>query len=224
MIADEQATQQRLGDGPPRRYRDIVPLAGGTTYGKTPMSIPQPDARRKARKIPHGTSPSPTPCPACGSGMILRRNSKSGEAFWGCSLYPQCLGTRRAGELGQQLPLPGLNEVVALHQELALLRRQCQIQREQLGETLMDLHQATNERDAARRALALAEVRIAGLTLQLAHTQTTAPLPDWLDRELKRLLTVGHPDKWSAGQDAVTLANEVASTINTLRQKLVEVR
>ncbi len=35
-------------------------------------------------------------CPDCGATMTLRRG-KFG-AFWGCSMYPNCLGTRKLGE------------------------------------------------------------------------------------------------------------------------------
>ena len=59
------------------------------------------------------------------------------------------------------------------------------------------------------------------MRLMLAQ-RPSSPLPDWLSTELRRLLAVAHPDKWSAGQDAQALAHEVAATINTLREKLGE--
>ena len=33
-------------------------------------------------------------CPVCGNSMVLRRNSKTGEPFFGCSEFPECRGTR----------------------------------------------------------------------------------------------------------------------------------
>jgi hypothetical protein len=35
-----------------------------------------------------------TQCPMCGSPMILRKNSKTGGTFYGCSNYPECVGSR----------------------------------------------------------------------------------------------------------------------------------
>jgi len=36
-------------------------------------------------------------CPECGQPMLrrtVRKGSRAGEAFWGCSDYPDCRGTR----------------------------------------------------------------------------------------------------------------------------------
>jgi Topoisomerase DNA binding C4 zinc finger len=39
-------------------------------------------------------NPSDAPhCPRCGAVMVKRRN-KQGKAFWGCSTFPRCRGTR----------------------------------------------------------------------------------------------------------------------------------
>lgn len=35
-------------------------------------------------------------CPKCGAKMILRHRKSDGAAFYGCSRYPQCRGTRQA--------------------------------------------------------------------------------------------------------------------------------
>jgi formate dehydrogenase maturation protein FdhE len=32
-------------------------------------------------------------CPACGSAMVLRKNRKRGNEFYGCSSYPSCTAT-----------------------------------------------------------------------------------------------------------------------------------
>jgi hypothetical protein len=37
-------------------------------------------------------------CPICGNRMVLRRSSKRGNPFWGCSKYPGCRGIREASE------------------------------------------------------------------------------------------------------------------------------
>jgi hypothetical protein len=34
------------------------------------------------------------PCPTCGCPMFIKHNRKSGEPFWGCVRYPNCLGVR----------------------------------------------------------------------------------------------------------------------------------
>ena len=35
-------------------------------------------------------------CPKCYSSMRLRKNSKNGNYFWGCSNYPKCKITKEA--------------------------------------------------------------------------------------------------------------------------------
>lgn len=35
-----------------------------------------------------------TTCPECGGRMVSRKNSKTGQFFWGCAKYPECRGTR----------------------------------------------------------------------------------------------------------------------------------
>lgn len=44
---------------------------------------------------PIRTKPEPY-CPGCGARMALRRPraNQDWEAFWGCSQYPQCKGSR----------------------------------------------------------------------------------------------------------------------------------
>ena len=34
-------------------------------------------------------------CPECGGDMVIRKNRKTGEQFYGCSIYPQCDGTEQ---------------------------------------------------------------------------------------------------------------------------------
>jgi len=49
-------------------------------------------------KIPEHAGVIEAPaCPQCGSKMVLRearRGARAGQAFWGCSQYPGCRGTR----------------------------------------------------------------------------------------------------------------------------------
>lgn len=33
-------------------------------------------------------------CPDCGGGMVLHVNGQTREKFYGCLLYPACMGTR----------------------------------------------------------------------------------------------------------------------------------
>jgi hypothetical protein len=51
----------------------------------------------------------------------------------------------------------------------------------------------------------------------------TAAQPALLRRELKKALTLAHPDKWSAGQSAQELAHEVSIVLTRLYEHL-EVR
>jgi hypothetical protein len=44
----------------------------------------------------------------------------------------------------------------------------------------------------------------------------------WLTQELRKLLAMAHPDKWSQEQPATALAHEVSAAINTLRVRLRE--
>ncbi len=38
--------------------------------------------------------PENVKCPDCGGSMTSRKNSKTGQRFWGCDGYPVCKGTR----------------------------------------------------------------------------------------------------------------------------------
>src|SRR5690606_22874685 len=33
-------------------------------------------------------------CPACGAAMVVRKNRRNGQVFWGCSSYPRCKATQ----------------------------------------------------------------------------------------------------------------------------------
>jgi len=60
-------------------------------------AIQQSAGTDKSAKI--ATISSTPSCPVCSSPMKMRkamRGSNAGNAFWGCSNYPQCKGTRAA--------------------------------------------------------------------------------------------------------------------------------
>lgn len=87
-------TSDAAEDGKPRRRgrftRRPRRRAAGATAGAT--------ARAKAG--PSTTHDTPTiTCPLCGAPMV-KRTSQYG-AFWGCSKYPACRGTRRIGPADQ---------------------------------------------------------------------------------------------------------------------------
>ena len=132
----------------------------------------------------------------------------------------------------QQLELSiSLAEGVTLREELARMREACIAWQEEIGTLERMVQTLRQERDITqaelsnlRSALALAQIKITGLTLQLtADAAKPAALPPWLAQELRTLLTLVHPDRWSQGQPATALAHEVAVAVNGLRQRLVEV-
>lgn len=57
------------------------------------QAVAQPDVEtRPPRETP--ASSTPPICPKCASSMKQRTNRTTGQAFWGCSRYPNCKGTR----------------------------------------------------------------------------------------------------------------------------------
>lgn len=59
---------------------------------------PEPFMDPTSRKRPERAIADPA-CPACGGAMVrrtARRGAHAGRAFWGCTLYPRCRGTRPA--------------------------------------------------------------------------------------------------------------------------------
>lgn len=58
-----------------------------------------PPAQNSASSLATTPAPASPNCPVCGKIMarrIARRGSHEGRAFWGCSNYPNCKGTRTA--------------------------------------------------------------------------------------------------------------------------------
>jgi restriction system protein len=83
-----------------RRFAETVPLdliAGpeletmvrSVQHGATDAATPRP--------APVAAQPSAPDCPQCGNDMVrrvARRGAHTGKAFWGCSNFPGCRGTR----------------------------------------------------------------------------------------------------------------------------------
>lgn len=71
--------------------------ARGTATAATPAYRAPPSAAPVTTPI-HRASAAPA-CPSCGSMMKMRtakRGGNAGNAFWGCTTYPACKGTRPA--------------------------------------------------------------------------------------------------------------------------------
>ena len=51
------------------------------------------------------------PCPKCGARLKLRKNSKEGNCFWGCSKYPNCDYTCSFGANGFSFVRDGVREL-----------------------------------------------------------------------------------------------------------------
>lgn len=60
----------------------------------TAQSVPSLAPRAAPSPAPRSASSAPPVCPQCGRPMV-RRTSRDGSAFWGCSAYPNCKGSRR---------------------------------------------------------------------------------------------------------------------------------
>lgn len=76
---------------------DAMPsfVGSSTVRPESPVPPTTPQAETTARELPS--------CPQCGSAMLLRtarRGSKAGQSFWGCARFPDCRGTKTAGEGG----------------------------------------------------------------------------------------------------------------------------
>ena len=74
----------------------------------------------------------------------------------------------------------------------------------------------------SRPSIPSTEVELATISPAPATAPTRAAVPAWLAQEVRTLLTLAHPDKWSAGQAAAPLAHELTVRLNGLRQRLGE--
>ena len=131
-----------------------------------------------------------------------------------------------AQRTAQQLDLPmSLSEGVRLSEQLTQVQISCAAWTEYAQELERTVNAAYRERDAARREVDSLrfQVRATQFLLKLQSDRvraTAAALPSWLNQELRRRLTMAHPDKWSRGQPATALAHAVAAAVNALRQRL----
>jgi len=139
------------------------------------------------------------------------------------------MARRRRASDPRQLELPcNLEDRADPQQLIAWLQEEYVTQQAEIQDLTTQLSAAQHLFETMRRTKDATihklhtEVFMLHAQLRLTLPDASAPLPDWLSGELRRLLAVAHPDKWSAGQDAQALAHEVAATINTLRQRLGE--
>jgi hypothetical protein len=126
----------------------------------------------------------------------------------------------------EQLPLPGsLDQEVILRDKIA-----------RLEEHLAALEKRCNDADQVKRNNAALHTRLAEVTkdrdrwrftattlqaaLDMAQAPDTRPVPapstPWVASELKKLVTIAHPDRWE-GKPATELAHEVTVALNQLR-------
>jgi hypothetical protein len=128
----------------------------------------------------------------------------------------------------QQLDLPcTFDETAQLKEEVTRLEHEVQWRgtkitalQEQLDDTKGALKYAfeRERRLEAELTAAYAEIALlqSNLTVaRLAVLNRAQTVPDWLSVDLRHLVPLAHPDKWSQGQ-------EVSVTLNEIRQRLEE--
>jgi Topoisomerase DNA binding C4 zinc finger len=133
-------------------------------------------------------------CPRCGARMVSRHNRDTGLSFWGCPTYPRCRGTLPQAEKPE--PPESTSRIALLHDLL---------------------QQVTRERDTLR----VGYDQLLGEVRQLRRAQPRGTPAACLVRELTRLLSVVHPDKWG-GESAVATA--VTQEVLKLRERLQQGR
>jgi restriction system protein len=62
--------------------------------GEKPLATARDSQTTPAQRTEPMFIASKPRCPLCDGGMTQRKNRTTGEAFWGCSSYPRCKGTR----------------------------------------------------------------------------------------------------------------------------------
>ncbi len=135
----------------------------------------------------------------------------------------------------RQLDLPcTFEQASALQEQVDRLNGLCALLYDEQGHLQDQLHTANAACDAWRERHRLTETKLAAAHAEIALLQTNLavarrvvldrepPIPAWLSLELRRLLTVCHPDKWAQGQPATALAHEAATALNALRERLEE--
>ncbi len=79
------------------------------------------------------------------------------------------------------------------------------------------LAETQRDRDQLQRAAARWKALSEGTEVAMGSRRLPLAL---VDQELKKLIALAHPDRWSQGQAAAELAHEVALTLNAVRQRL----
>jgi hypothetical protein len=142
------------------------------------------------------------------------------------------MARRKAHQL--ELPMP-LADGIALREQLARAREELAQLREDAAQWAQHFTRLDRERYALLRERDAARAEVQSLQLQLqttrllldlqSHRESAPPavVPTWLTQALRKLLALTHPDKWSAGQNATTLAHELTVELNALRHRLGEV-
>ncbi len=85
-----QGRNLRLIDG--KQLRRLIQPPADSAKSDNPANSAIPAATAQADQ-----QHAPPACPACGKPMVqrtARRGAQAGRAFWGCSAYPGCRGTR----------------------------------------------------------------------------------------------------------------------------------
>ena len=66
-------------------------------------AMEEPAMAQPAAEPPEIPQTANTPlCPHCGHPMVMRRTRRSHGLVWGCAAHPQCRGTRRPGDRGDE--------------------------------------------------------------------------------------------------------------------------
>jgi restriction system protein len=84
MIRDVQTVPRRLMRSIEPRL--VAPAITAQAHAQAPRPAPAT-----------GNQAAALPCPVCAAPMVQRLNRRTGQAFHGCSAYPQCRGTRAVG-------------------------------------------------------------------------------------------------------------------------------
>jgi restriction system protein len=95
-VGDFTSDAHRSARGKPlQRVRDEAPLAliQGVQSVQNTASASTAVPTKPKLNLAGATTPD---CPSCGASMVKRTNRHSRYAFWGCTKYPSCRGTRPA--------------------------------------------------------------------------------------------------------------------------------
>jgi restriction system protein len=80
-----------------RRWARGKPIAiwdGSDLARMARAAAPAPPLNSAASPAQPSPSPAGPTCPRCGAALVVRRNRRTGEAFLGCSRFPNCRHTQ----------------------------------------------------------------------------------------------------------------------------------